>query len=126
MLTGKQFTMLNNQGEILDGFYIEILEEPSANAPGKAVFVSSYPNQPVEKSEFIFTESEGILFCDTVTGPAQSFQIKISDVDGEVIAIKVCYDDNNQWEFVLLEEYLEDPSETLEETCIFNLQCAAF
>merc|ERR1711964_478949 len=93
---------------------------------GKAVFVSSYPNQPVERSNFNFTEEEGVLFCNTTSGPAQSFEIKISEVNGEVTAIRVCYDDNNQWEFVLLEEYLEEPSEVLNETCIFGIATVSF
>merc|ERR1711964_439038 len=125
IIIDQQYIMTNNEGEILDGFYIEILTLPTRNREGRAVFVTSYQNEQVRRSEFNYTEEEGVLLCNN-SGPTQSFKIKISEVDGEVTAIKVFYDDDNEWEFVLLEEYLEEPSEVLDETCIFGIATVSF
>jgi hypothetical protein len=122
----RRYIILNDQGEALEGFFMEFSALPSEGQVGVCRYVDARGTE--DEIQFKLNATKTALVSWHVRSPTHTFAIKPIIDNGELVGLEVRFDAENIAYFALeLESYdlSEDmiPSECLD---IATLSCVAF
>merc|ERR1711900_43369 len=90
-----RFTLLNDQGDALSGFYMEIQSHPRADSPGQALYVDA--RGTTDAIRFLYNQETNVFESRHVKSPNNKFLMTPVLVGSDVVGLDVQFSHINNF-----------------------------
>merc|ERR1711964_382076 len=110
-----KFTLLNDQGDALSGFYMLIQSFPGADRPGRAMYVDA--RGTTDKIKFLFNQETNVYESWHVKSPANKFTMTPRSAGSVIVGLDVQFSHINDF----VAHFALDISDEDDENVVYDI-----